>query len=53
MANDIQIQKTVFNAIEFNKVVDSTFNTFKQPVPQKNYLGYTKNYTIQLMLQVR
>jgi len=36
MANDIQIQKTVFNATEFNKVVDNTFKTFKQPVPAED-----------------
>jgi hypothetical protein len=31
--NDIKIQKTVFNATEFNKVVDTSFSTFTQPVP--------------------
>ena len=31
MANDIQIQKTVFSNLEFGRVVDSTFSTFKQP----------------------
>ena len=36
MANDIQIQKTVFSATEFNKVVDNTFKTFTQPVPEED-----------------
>lgn len=36
MANDINIQKTVFNTTEFNKVVDSTFKTFTQPVPAED-----------------
>ena len=31
MANDIQIQKTVFSNTEFGRVVDTTFSTFKQP----------------------
>ncbi len=31
MANDIQIQKTVFSNPEFGRVVDSTFSTFTQP----------------------
>ena len=33
MANDVQIQKTVFNSTEFGKVVDRNFSTFTQPVP--------------------
>lgn len=36
MANDISIQKTVFNATEFAKVVDTTFKTFTQPVPTQD-----------------
>jgi hypothetical protein len=36
MANDIQIQKTVFNTTEFNKVVNSSFTTFTQPVPAED-----------------
>lgn len=36
MANDIKIQKTVFSTVEFNKVVDSTFKTFTQPVPEED-----------------
>jgi len=31
MANDIQVQKTVFSNTEFGRVVDTAFNTFKQP----------------------
>ncbi len=33
MANDVQMQKTVFNSTEFGKVVDRNFSTFTQPVP--------------------
>ena len=33
MANDIQIQKTVYNSTEFGKVIDRRFSTFTQPVP--------------------
>lgn len=36
MANDITIQKTVFSTVEFNKVVNSTFSTFTQPVPEED-----------------
>jgi hypothetical protein len=36
MANDINIQKTVFSSTEFNKVIDSTFKTFTQPVPAQD-----------------
>lgn len=36
MANDIQIVKTVFSTVEFGKVVDTSFNTFTQPIPQQD-----------------
>jgi hypothetical protein len=36
MANDITIQKTVFSAVEFNKVVNNTFSTFTQPTPEED-----------------
>lgn len=36
MANEINIQKTVFSTTEFNKVVDNTFKTFTQPVPAQD-----------------
>lgn len=36
MANDINIQKTVFSTTEFNKVVDTGFSTFIQPLPAQN-----------------
>jgi len=36
MANDINIQKTVFSTTDFNKVIDSTFKTFTQPVPEED-----------------
>ncbi len=34
--NDIKIQKTVFNATEFNRVVDRSFSTFTQPVVEED-----------------
>lgn len=34
MANDIQVQKTVFNSTNFSKVVDTSFSTFTQPEVQ-------------------
>lgn len=36
MANDINIQKTVFSTTEFIKVVDNTFKTFTQPIPAQD-----------------
>lgn len=36
MANNINIQKTVFDTTEFSKVVDNTFKTFVQPVPAED-----------------
>jgi hypothetical protein len=36
MANKINIQRTVFNSTDFNKVIDSTFKTFTQPVPEED-----------------
>ena len=36
MANDITIQKTVFNTTEFSKVIDTSFKTFIQPVPAED-----------------
>jgi hypothetical protein len=36
MANDIQIQKTVFNSTEFGKIVNRNFSTFTQPVPEED-----------------
>jgi hypothetical protein len=34
--SNIQIQKTVFNATDFSRVVDNTFRTFTQPVPEED-----------------
>lgn len=34
MANDIQVQKTVYSTPEFVKVVDTSFKTFTQPTPE-------------------
>lgn len=36
MANEVQIVRTVFSATEFNKVVDNSFKTFTQPVPEQD-----------------
>ena len=36
MANDINIQKTVYSTAEFVKVVDATFKTFIQPIPEED-----------------
>jgi len=36
MANDIQLQKTVFGKVDFSKVVDTSFKTFTQPVPEED-----------------
>ena len=33
MANEIKIQKTVYNKDQFEKVVDRSFKTFAQPAP--------------------
>lgn len=32
MSNDIKVQKTVFSTTEFNKVVDTAFSTYTQPI---------------------
>lgn len=34
MANDIRIQKTVLNKEEFDKVIDSSFSTFVDPIAE-------------------
>jgi hypothetical protein len=36
MDNNVQVVKTVFNTDKFNKVVDTSFKTFTQPVPQED-----------------
>lgn len=36
MANEVQIVRTVFSATEFSKVVDTSFRTFTQPVPEQD-----------------
>lgn len=33
MDSSVKVQKTVYNSIQFGKVIDSTFSTFTQPVP--------------------
>jgi hypothetical protein len=35
MANDIQIQRTVLNKDKYRKVIDTSFNTFTQPVQEE------------------
>ena len=36
MANDIQLQKTVFGKVDFSKVVNTSFKTFTQPTPEED-----------------
>lgn len=36
MDNDVKIQKTVYNSVEFGKVVDRSFNTFVQPIAEED-----------------
>lgn len=36
MANDIQVQKTVYSKAAFSRVVDNSFKTFTQPVPEED-----------------
>ena len=36
MDNSIEIVKTVFSTGKFNKVVDTSFKTFTQPVPEED-----------------
>ena len=36
MANEIKIQKTVFSKVDFSKIVDTSFKTFTQPVPEED-----------------
>lgn len=36
MANDVKIKKTVYNSTEFTKVLNTSFNTFTQPVSQQD-----------------
>jgi len=33
MSKDIQVQKSVYNKAEFDKVVNREFNTYLQPIP--------------------
>jgi|TARA_R110002153_G_scaffold113806_1_gene256243 hypothetical protein len=34
MANEVKIQKTVFNKEQFDRVIDRTFSTYAQPVEE-------------------
>jgi hypothetical protein len=34
--NEVKIQKTVYNTVEFNKVVNRAFSTFTQPVVEED-----------------
>lgn len=36
MANNVEIKKTVLGTDKFNKVVDTSFKTFTQPVPEED-----------------
>lgn len=53
MANNIEIKKTVFSTTEFNRVVDTGFTTFTQPVleedtdtPEELFRLYEKLYYV-------
>ena len=36
MANNIEIKKTVFSTTDFNRVVNTSFETFTQPIPEED-----------------
>jgi hypothetical protein len=36
MANNVEIRKTVLGTDNFNKVIDTSFKTFTQPVPEED-----------------
>jgi hypothetical protein len=36
MAKQVGIKKTVYNKEQFTKIVDNTFTTYKQPVPEQD-----------------
>ena len=36
MANNIEIKKTVFSTTDFNRVINTSFETFTQPVPEED-----------------
>jgi hypothetical protein len=36
MDSNVRVVKTVFNTDKFNKVVDTSFKTFTQPVPEED-----------------
>lgn len=36
MAEEVNLQKTVFDPIKFRKVVDTSFKTFVEPVPEQD-----------------
>jgi hypothetical protein len=36
MANNVEIKKTVLGTNNFNKVIDTSFRTFTQPVPEED-----------------
>jgi len=36
MANNVEIKKTVLGTNNFNKVIDTTFKTFTQPIPEED-----------------
>jgi hypothetical protein len=36
MANNVEIRKTVLGTDNFNKVIDNSFKTFTQPVPEED-----------------
>jgi hypothetical protein len=36
MANNVEIKKTVLGTNNFNKVIDTSFKTFTQPIPEED-----------------
>lgn len=46
MANEIKIQKTVFNKKQFDRVIDRAFSTYAQPVEEDEELTITEFFDL-------
>ena len=46
MANEIKIEKTVFNRNQFNKVIDRSFKTYAQPEPVEEQVTVDEFFTL-------
>jgi len=46
MANDVKIKKTVYNSIEFQKVLPTSFTTFTQPVTEQDLLTVEEFFSL-------